>query len=145
MERVDRIEKEHNAALSAAAAPPKETNPIDYANGSGQQNPIIPNGDYGVKKVENAKEGERSVAGRKYMKDGKVVTYKPLDGDEVEDGVAKVGNVEPLSSHEAVAQSQYDKQVEAALNDILRKGPIIIFSKSYCPHSKQAKVSLPNI
>lgn len=138
LDRVDRIEKEHNAALSAAAA--GETRPVGYSSGGSKQDPIVPNGEYGAAKVADAKAGEKSVAGRKYMKDGKVVTYKPLEEDE-EDGVAKVGNVEPHSSHHAVAGEEYDKAVEAALNDILRKGPIIIFSKTYCPFSKKAKVS----
>ena len=139
LDRVDRIEREHNAALSAAA--PKETRPIDYApGGNRRQDPIIPNGDYGAQKVADAKAGEKSIAGRKYMKDGKIVTYKPADYDD-DDGVARVGNVDPHASHGASASEEYDKDVEAALNDILRRGPIIIFSKTYCPHSKKAKVS----
>ncbi|KAH8808212.1 thioredoxin-like protein [Xylogone sp. PMI_703] len=32
-----------------------------------------------------------------------------------------------------------EHEVEVELNSILKKSPIIIFSKSYCPHSKRAK------
>ncbi|KAK3311239.1 thioredoxin-like protein [Chaetomium strumarium] len=32
-----------------------------------------------------------------------------------------------------------DHEVEAELNSILKKSPVIIFSKSYCPYSKRAK------
>ncbi len=138
-DRLDRIEKEHIAALSAA--PPKDTKASSHENeGSAYQNPIIPNGEYGASKVVDAKAGEKSVAGRKYMKDGKVVTYKSREGAE-DDGVAKVGNVYPYASHEALPESHSEEAVESALNDILRKGPIIVFSKTYCPHSKKAKVS----
>ncbi|KAL2067275.1 hypothetical protein VTL71DRAFT_1699 [Oculimacula yallundae] len=36
-------------------------------------------------------------------------------------------------------ESEEDRDVKAEFNDILKKAPIIIFSKSYCPHSKRAK------
>ncbi|KAI0172171.1 glutaredoxin [Hypoxylon sp. FL1284] len=35
--------------------------------------------------------------------------------------------------------SDEDRKVEATLNDILKRAPVIIFSKSYCPYSKRAK------
>lgn len=91
----------------------------------------------------DAISGGKSVAGRKYMKDGKVVTYKSAE-DAENDGVAKVGNVDPQSSHAAIkdkAQTPDDPEVTAELNDILKKGPIIVFSKTFCPFSKKAKVS----
>lgn len=132
LERVERIEKEHNAAVSAAAG--GETQPTDI-----NQDPIIPGKD-GADKVADIKAGQKSVAGRKYMKDGKEVTYKSPDGDD-NDGVAKVGNIGAHSSHSPVAGEGDDHAVEATLNDILRKGPIIIFSKTYCMFSAKAKVS----
>ncbi|TAQ88332.1 hypothetical protein B7494_g3330 [Chlorociboria aeruginascens] len=36
-------------------------------------------------------------------------------------------------------ETQEDHEVEKELNSILKKSPIIIFSKSYCPHSRRAK------
>ncbi|CAG8972254.1 hypothetical protein HYALB_00001652 [Hymenoscyphus albidus] len=36
-------------------------------------------------------------------------------------------------------ETKEEHEVEVELNSILKKSPIIIFSKSYCPHSKQAK------
>ncbi|KAK6592834.1 glutaredoxin [Botrytis cinerea] len=59
--------------------------------------------------------GERSVAGRKKM------------GDKAQE-VVKEGEKE-----------EEDMEVTTELNTILKKSPIIIFSKSYCPHSKRAK------
>lgn len=53
-------------------------------------------------------------------------------GDE-DDGVAKVGNTG--KQHE----SPGDSEVDTILDGILKKSPIIIFSKSYCPYSKKAK------
>ncbi|KAL2122420.1 hypothetical protein VTJ04DRAFT_2875 [Mycothermus thermophilus] len=36
-------------------------------------------------------------------------------------------------------EEQRDTEVEGVLRDIMKKSPIIIFSKSYCPYSKAAK------
>ncbi|KAL2269765.1 hypothetical protein VTJ83DRAFT_1949 [Remersonia thermophila] len=36
-------------------------------------------------------------------------------------------------------ESKRDREVEEVLNDIMKKSPVIIFSKSYCPYSKAAK------
>ncbi|KAF7559706.1 hypothetical protein G7046_g4447 [Stylonectria norvegica] len=38
-----------------------------------------------------------------------------------------------------VLQSQEELEAETELKSILKKSPVIIFSKSYCPHSKRAK------
>ncbi|EPE31548.1 Thioredoxin-like protein [Glarea lozoyensis ATCC 20868] len=40
---------------------------------------------------------------------------------------------------EGVKESEEDHDVEVELNSILKRAPIIIFSKSYCPHSMRAK------
>ncbi|APA06337.1 hypothetical protein sscle_01g011070 [Sclerotinia sclerotiorum 1980 UF-70] len=67
-------------------------------------------------------QGERSVAGRKKIggeKAQEVVKEKEKDEEEKE-----------------------DVEVTTELNTILKKSPIIIFSKSYCPHSKRAKTIL---
>ena len=135
LDRVERIAKEHSAALSAAAA--GQTRAV--GDGS-TQTPINPNGAYGAQKVADAQAGQQTPSGRRYVKDGKVVTYKSQDPKQA-DGVARVGNVDPNASHPPVPGEQYDKSVENALDEILRRSPIIIFSKSYCPYSMKAKVS----
>lgn len=48
---------------------------------------------------------------------------KPKDGDKEEDG----------------KDPKEDLEVKAELNSILKKSPIIIFSKTFCPYSKKAK------
>lgn len=59
------------------------------------------------------------------------------------DGVAKVGNIGSQSTHAAVGESEEVKReqemVETAFDEILKKGPIIVFSKTLCPFSKKAK------
>ncbi|KAI8942909.1 hypothetical protein NX059_000948 [Plenodomus lindquistii] len=70
---------------------------------------------------------EKSVAGRVKMDPEKVP------------GVAAQGgrprDQTPIAEHE----TPEDHEVEMELNAILKKSPIIIFSKSYCPHSRDAK------
>jgi hypothetical protein len=135
LQRVERIEKEHNVAMSAAQSEPPKPTP---SSNLGSENPYDKQ-----KPIGPSVESVKPVAGRKIMSDGKVVHDKSGKADE-NDGVAKVGNVAPKSSHAVVGESEEDKEkqkVEAALNDILKKGPMIIFSKSYCPFSKKAKVS----
>ncbi|KAE9376914.1 hypothetical protein N431DRAFT_187233 [Stipitochalara longipes BDJ] len=67
--------------------------------------------------VGSAAEGasERGVAGRKKFTASEVQV--PVSEEETEE----------------------DRKVDAELNSILKKSPIIIFSKSYCPYSKKAK------
>ncbi|KAI1482324.1 hypothetical protein K445DRAFT_52264 [Daldinia sp. EC12] len=36
-------------------------------------------------------------------------------------------------------ESEEDREVEATLNTILKKSPVVIFSKTFCPYSKRAK------
>lgn len=135
LDRVERVQKEHDAAVAAAAAATEVSGPGTGARAQKQQ-PIVQN-------AADESGNDKSVAGRKMMKGDKIVYDRPdKDGN---DGVAKVGNVEPKTSRAAMAQeggeSDEEHKVETALNEILKKGPIIIFSKSYCPYSKKAKVS----
>ncbi|TVY15909.1 Monothiol glutaredoxin-7 [Lachnellula arida] len=65
--------------------------------------------------AEGARE-EKSVAGRKKFTTGEAQ--------------------EPIKDN---VETKEDHDIEVELNSILKKSPIIIFSKSYCPHSKRAK------
>ncbi|KAI1764250.1 glutaredoxin [Hypoxylon sp. FL1150] len=38
-----------------------------------------------------------------------------------------------------VEESEEDREIDATLNTILKKAPVVIFSKTYCPYSKRAK------
>lgn len=140
LDRVERLQKEHDAAMATASTSTEAvgaaTEDAHVGPKPEKQKPI----------VEDVKDssGEKSVAGRKKMKDGKVVDDKPAS--DKDDGVAKVGNVEPKTTNAAKGEedddeeSEQEHKIEVELNSILKKGPIIIFSKSYCPFSKKAKV-----
>ncbi|KAJ8058257.1 hypothetical protein OCU04_012451 [Sclerotinia nivalis] len=65
-------------------------------------------------------QGERSVAGR-----------KKIGGEKAQEVVK-----------EKDEEEKEDVEVTTELNAILKKSPIIIFSKSYCPHSRRAKTIL---
>jgi glutaredoxin len=135
-ERMERVQREHEAALSHVAPKAKETRPAQPLGPQQQQQPIKQDA------TSNSGAGGKSVAGRKMMGDHKAAHYvSPKDSGD--DGVAKVGNVGPQSSHAVVGEkeevSEEEHMVQDTLNDILKKGPIIIFSKSYCPYSKKAK------
>ena len=132
LSRVEKLEFEHKVAMSVAKAEddPKTTTTSTLGNGNPyDQKPVLP-----------ASVGGKPVAGRKMM-DGKVVHDDSGKAND-DDGVAKVGNVGPQSSHAVVSDTEEkeQKRAELELNDILKKGPIIIFSKTYCPYSKKAKV-----
>lgn len=73
--------------------------------------------------------GDRNVAGRK-----KAAVDTTVDEAEQK----KVAS----QKKEAEIEAEADAQIEAELNSILKMAPIIIFSKSYCPHSKRAKTIL---
>lgn len=152
LERVQRIEKEHDKAMEHKISTSGE---VGKEAAKGEQKPFVEDvKDAGEKVAEGAKvaqeaitgEQGKPVAGRKMMKDGKVVVNEKNDGN---DGVAKVGNTgntgakaESAAKKEEGPESEEEHQVEVEMNSILKKGPIIVFSKSYCPFSKKAKVRL---
>ncbi|RMZ72681.1 Monothiol glutaredoxin-7 [Pyrenophora seminiperda CCB06] len=72
----------------------------------------------------------KSVAGRVKM-DGERVPGVAQQGGRPRDQAA-------IKEHE----TPEEHEVEMELNAILKKSPVIIFSKSYCPHSKKAKLIL---
>ncbi|TKA24973.1 hypothetical protein B0A50_06071 [Salinomyces thailandicus] len=154
-DRVEKIQKEHDVAVSAAAA--EETDLVklsgDAAKAAGvgagrdKQRPLVEDLGEVAEDVKNTvltdTDDVKPVAGRKTMSKGdKVVQTKP-EGASNDDGVAKVGNVAAKASNalqdKPGPETEEEHAVESELNDILKKGPIIIFSKSYCPHSKKAK------
>ncbi|OCK77509.1 glutaredoxin [Lepidopterella palustris CBS 459.81] len=81
---------------------------------------------------EDGTGGERSVAGRVMMK----------DQEEKVPGVAGVGGRpadRQAAKQKQEPETEEDHDVEVELNAILKKSPIIIFSKTFCPFSKKAK------
>ncbi|KAF2661068.1 glutaredoxin [Lophiostoma macrostomum CBS 122681] len=82
--------------------------------------------------VDGGADG-KSVAGR--------VMMNQQDGDSKKmQGVAGVGGrPRDREGQKASKETQEEHEVEVELNAILKKSPIIIFSKTYCPYSKKAK------
>jgi hypothetical protein len=136
-DRVARIQEEH-----------------DQAMGTKEQKPMVQDAAAPAATLKAQEADSKPVAGRKMVPSegnsnngGKVVVNPNAD----DDGVARVGNTGASKSHESSAakkkQTESDEaetasehEIEVEMNSILRKGPIIIFSKSYCPYSKKAKV-----
>lgn len=87
---------------------------------------------------DGTKDGEVPVAGRKSMPNPRqspfhqsAVKEKPKypTGEEEDDPTVKPEK----------ASDKGEEMAREELQQILKKSPIIIFSKSYCPHSKRAK------
>lgn len=118
-------------AASNEDGKPIEVKPPAYAEEQNSDNPT------GGKADDDAK----SVAGRKTMLKGGE-TKDLHSGKEapmaVDRGKEKYPAGKKVEKEEKV-ESKEDHEVEMELNSILKKGPIIIFSKSYCPFSAKAK------
>lgn len=91
-----------------------------------------------AKKMAAEKDAEyhRAVEGKEKSVAGRV----KLDGDKASPvpGVAAQGG-RPRDQLPVQGETAEDHDVEMELNAILKKSPVIIFSKSYCPHSARAK------
>lgn len=167
-ERVARIQEEHEKAMESKVPVPGDAGRA-AGNGVGEskQKPMVEDvkegaehvkegakkaGEHVAEGVKNAQEAvapeaAKSVAGRKKMPDGKVVVNEK---ESANDGVAKVGNTGAKESSVAKngdqgPETEEEHKVEVELDSILKKGPIIIFSKSYCPFSKKAKVRTSSV
>lgn len=137
-ERVARIQEEHEKAMGTTKQKPMVEDAAEAA-------PTL-------KAQEAPAADSKPVAGRKMMpSDGSSNNggKKVVNPNADDDGVARVGNTGASKSRESSAakkQSESEEEtaseheIEVEMNSILKKGPIIIFSKSYCPYSKKAKV-----
>ncbi|OTA80004.1 hypothetical protein M434DRAFT_25638 [Hypoxylon sp. CO27-5] len=54
-------------------------------------------------------------------------------------GGQKKGNKGGSKETEKEEESEEDHEIEVTLNSILKKSPVVIFSKTFCPYSKRAK------
>ncbi|KAK0248782.1 hypothetical protein LTS09_016074 [Friedmanniomyces endolithicus] len=164
LDRVERLQKEHDIAVSAAAGETGSVvknmaNAVGVEAGPEKQKPLAQDvkeaasaaaGALGSA-VSQAAEKVKTVAGPKITSPGgvrgssiaspdkKIVQTKRASAGP-DDGVARLGVVasSQVSSNPG-PETEEDHRVEVELNDILKKGPIIIFSKSHCPFSKKAK------
>ncbi|KAF2102866.1 hypothetical protein NA57DRAFT_71851 [Rhizodiscina lignyota] len=86
---------------------------------------------------------EKSGAGRKgvVFDDEEEDGMYPYAAEDAEDhALAPAAKDQvPVKGKEQTAETQEEHKVEEELNSILKRSPIIIFSKTYCPYSKKAK------
>ncbi|KAK7951425.1 Monothiol glutaredoxin-7 [Apiospora aurea] len=104
-------------------------------------------GSVGEDDVQQAKEmAERLRAAEQRAKD-QANAKAPLKPDAPSEvvgvGSSAGGQNRKLKDKEASADAKDESdpasKAEAALNELLRKSPVVVFSKSYCPYSKRAK------
>ncbi|TID27594.1 hypothetical protein E6O75_ATG00361 [Venturia nashicola] len=108
------------------------------------------------KRLKEAEDVAKRAADRKGDEfHGEHVKEKVLNDKKTKEGETKVPDVsghyskqdlgieKPLKGQdgnkEQTAETEEDHKVKNELNSILKRSPIIIFSKSYCPYSKKAK------
>ena len=109
-EKIAQVNAEPNEKHPTTA---EKLNAITGEKGAAQQKPII-----APKKDDDVGDNEKSVAGRKMMKDDK---YS-------EEGVAKIGNTEKSSGSTDQDETEEEHAVETELNSILKRSPSRLFN-----------------
>lgn len=121
----------HDIREAAKKGAIPETDGLPRQAGAKQQAPlVVPVPTKGPDEKEG--KGSKVVGGRQPIKGGEKWDMATGKEAPVKDGKGKKGKEEEKESEE-------EHEVEVELNGILKKGPIIIFSKSYCPFSAKAK------
>ncbi|MCJ1465099.1 hypothetical protein MMC07_003715 [Pseudocyphellaria aurata] len=125
------------SASGPATIPKLKDSPTEAKGEPGIENrpksPLIPDTPPDTGSILASETGEKSVAGRKKMKGGE--KWDMATGKEA----AMVVDKEGAGKEPDRPETQEEHNIEVELNSILKKGPIIIFSKSWCPYSKKAK------
>ncbi|KAL8674538.1 MAG: hypothetical protein Q9168_001056 [Polycauliona sp. 1 TL-2023] len=128
----------HKADQGGADHKINEPPPIPPATGQDHEAVLVAPDD---KSVKPEKPDAKGVAGRKTYKGGE--NWDVASGKQAPMGAKKLadeqGEADKEKPKEAKAETQEERKIEVELNAILKKGPIIIFSKSYCPYSMKAK------
>ncbi|KAL1839846.1 hypothetical protein VTJ49DRAFT_1077 [Mycothermus thermophilus] len=114
-----------------------------HAHGGSDQKVVAEHGDI----HEDADALHRGVADRLRQAEQAAKDSAEAKGPkqpEVLQHVVGQENLDPAAvAHEKAkgkgGEPQRDREVEEVLNEIMKKSPVIIFSKSYCPYSKAAK------
>ncbi|KAI4290292.1 MAG: hypothetical protein L6R35_000427 [Caloplaca aegaea] len=128
---------DHDAHEPPAGGKINEPPPIPPVKGQEHEAVLVAPDDKSVKPEKDA----RGAAGRKKYKGGE--HWDVASGKQAP--VGEKQNEEEKETHLGVKDEKETKEtdeehkLEVELNSILKKGPIIIFSKSYCPYSKKAK------
>ncbi|KAK8900989.1 hypothetical protein QC760_010448 [Botrytis cinerea] len=99
-------------------------------------------GDFYSKTMNGLGKQEVAAAGGRNDEDEKVAKEMQQRLKDAADKARDNANAKafkPDPPSQVGEKEEEDMEVTTELNTILKKSPIIIFSKSYCPHSKRAK------
>ncbi|KAL8642901.1 MAG: hypothetical protein Q9226_008452 [Calogaya cf. arnoldii] len=128
----------HKANQMGADGKVNEPPPVPPAKGQEHEAVLVAPDD---KSVKPDKPDAKGVAGRKTYKGGE--NWDVASGKQAPIGAKKKGvedsEAEQEKTTEGKPETEEEHEIEVELNAILKKGPIIIFSKSYCPYSMKAK------
>ncbi|KAG5292796.1 glutaredoxin domain-containing protein [Histoplasma ohiense] len=96
-----------------------------------------------------APEDKQAIAVHRQRYESPLKMPHPSGGDDSHDGQDGEKSIAgrkkiPAGQSQVSLEDREDPEVEAELNAILKRSPIIIFSKSYCPYSEKAKSILLN-
>ncbi|CAO1605155.1 hypothetical protein XANCAGTX0491_008682 [Xanthoria calcicola] len=128
----------HKANQVGAGGKVNEPPPIPPAKGQEHEAVLVAPDD---KSLKLDKPDAKGVAGRKKYMGGE--NWDVASGKQAPIGAKRKGDEDSEAVEEKAKQSkaetEEEHEIEVELNAILKKGPIIIFSKSYCPYSMKAK------
>ncbi|KAL8803470.1 MAG: hypothetical protein Q9182_003167 [Xanthomendoza sp. 2 TL-2023] len=131
----------HQINQAAAAGKVNEPPPIPPAKGPEHEAVLVAPDD---KSVKPDKPDAKGVKGRKKFKGGE--NWDVATGKQAPIGEKKKGNEDSEGAEEVKKEEKHETEeeheIETELNAILKRGPIIVFSKSYCPYSQKAKAIL---
>ncbi|KAL8976645.1 MAG: hypothetical protein Q9177_006809, partial [Variospora cf. flavescens] len=128
---------DHDAHEPPAGGKINEPPPIPPVKGQEHEAVLVAPDDKSVKPEKDA----RGAAGRKKYKGGEhwdVASGKQAPVGEKQNEEEKETHL-GVKDEKETKETEEEHKLEVELNSILKKGPIIIFSKSYCPYSKKAK------
>ncbi|KAL8697592.1 MAG: hypothetical protein Q9224_002234 [Gallowayella concinna] len=128
----------HQANQGAANGKVNEPPPIPPAKGQEHEAVLVAPDD---KSVKPDKPDAKGVVGRKKFKGGE--NWDVATGKQAPIGEKKKGDEDSEGDEEVKKEEKHETEeeheIETELNAILKRGPIIVFSKSYCPYSQKAK------
>ncbi|RMZ92427.1 hypothetical protein DV736_g309, partial [Chaetothyriales sp. CBS 134916] len=137
------VERDGVVVLKGTRTPPATPESAKEADGRGKD--VRPDSDSDKAVVDDSDHSnveEIAIAGRKTMDKPKYPKTPPASSDGSADSSSE--DDDPLtsgasSSSNSASSDPGEMAARQELQSILKKAPIIIFSKSYCPYSRRAK------
>ncbi|KAL3469323.1 thioredoxin-like protein [Aspergillus californicus] len=149
---------DHTQHMNKEQQGPKPGEEYNYVVGDDKEEPAIPKAQQQAQQQMEQEAQQVNISDDRDTEEipiaGRTSMTVPKDKDRGETGVKslqedaeeeKRKQQQVESEEERKKQKQLEeelKETKAELNGILKRSPIIIFSKSYCPYSKKAKTIL---